>query len=576
MKHRMIACLAALIGLAIPLHAQLPTEAQASATALFGPKITVSGPEGAFDSSNLPDGIQFDVTRPCETPYTVQVLTDTNHIPVHVGDVLFVTIESRSTTKDGGIWTMYAQHSVAPWTSYFTAQAVPGSKWSRFNVKWTADKEIPSDSMVITFHVSSKPQELEFRSFKAVDLGPYKGALPFTPITYVGREPNAPWRKEADARIDKYRKANLTVQVVDSSDRPVAGAKVHVRQLRHAYEFGSFVESPLLLQNEDGRKYREWFLSANNKATTPMYWADWGWENPDEYARYMQYPQWLKAHGIRIKAHVLIYPGWQFMPTRIKQFEHDPQLLWNAMERHIREKLAATKPFGFVSWDVTNETRDLRDLPKVFGSEEVYVRMFKLAHELAPSPTLFLNENTILTSGGTTDPQQAEFERMIRYLLSHGAPLQGIGMQAHFSDALTPPSDIWRIVDRFAKFGLPILITEFDLPIQDPQAQADYTRDLLTAWFAHPATTGFTMWGFWEGSMWQPAGALVDRNWNVKPNGQAWLDLVKKRWWTDTTIVTDAKGIATTRVFKGDYEISQGDTKKEQTVLDGVEVKLKP
>jgi len=114
------------------------------------------------------------------------------------------------------------------------------------------------------------------------------------------------------------------------------------------------------------------------------------------------------------------------------------------------------------------------------------------------------------------------------------------------------------------------------LPIQDPQAQADYTRDLLTAWFAHPATTGFTMWGFWEGSMWQPAGALVDRNWNVKPNGQAWLDLVKKRWWTDTTIVTDAKGIATTRVFKGDYEISQGDTKKEQTVLDGVEVKLKP
>lgn len=42
-------------------------------------------------------------------------------------------------------------------------------------------------------------------------------------------------------------------------------------------------------------------------------------------------------------------------------------------------------------------------------------------------------------------------------------------------------------------------LSEFDLPIQDEQAQADYTRDLLTAWFAHRATTGFTIVGLLGG-----------------------------------------------------------------------------
>ena len=215
-------------------------------------------------------------------------------------------------------------------------------------------------------------------------------------------------------------------------------------------------------------------------------------------------------------------------------------------------------------------------MPKVFGSEDIYVRLFKLAHELDPKPILFINENTILTEGGKTEAQQTELERMVRTLLSKGAPVQGIGMQAHFGQALTPPTEIWRIVDRFAKFGLPIQITEFDLPIDDVQAQADYTRDLLTAWFAHPATTGFTMWGFWAGSMWQPVSGLVDKHWNVRPNGQAWIDLVKKRWWSDTTVVTDANGVAKVRVFKGDYEIIKDDVKRPVRVINETEVRFKP
>jgi hypothetical protein len=83
------------------------------------------------------------------------------------------------------------------------------------------------------------------------------------------------------------------------------------------------------------------------------------------------------------------------------------------------------------------------------------------------------------------------------------------------------------------------------------------------------------MWGFWQGSMWQPAGALVDRHWNIRPNGQAWLDLVKKRWWTDKVVITDSSGLAKIRVFKGQYEIDAGKAKKAISILAGTELKLR-
>jgi hypothetical protein len=65
--------------------------------------------------------------------------------------------------------------------------------------------------------------------------------LPRTPATYAGREPNALWRKEALARIEKIRKADLVVRVVDRNNRPVRNATVAVRMKRHAFPFGSAV-----------------------------------------------------------------------------------------------------------------------------------------------------------------------------------------------------------------------------------------------------------------------------------------------------------------------------------------------
>ena len=129
-------------------------------------------------------------------------------------------------------------------------------------------------------------------------------------------------------------------------------------------------------------------------------------------------------------------------------------------------------------------------------------------------------------------------------------------MQGHFDANLTDPAVIYKILDRFAKFGKPIQITEFDLPIRDEACQARFTRDFMTLIFSHPAVEAFTMWGFWEGRMWQSQAALVRKDWTLKPNGQAYMDLTTKEWKTDVTAKTADDGSCGTRGFLGDYAIT--------------------
>jgi hypothetical protein len=78
----------------------------------------------------------------------------------------------------------------------------------------------------------------------------------------------------------------------------------------------------------------------------------------------------------------------------------------------------------------------------------------------------------------------------------------------------------------------------------------------MTAVFSHPAVSALLTWGFWEGADWRPRAALYRKDWSIKPNGQAWNDLVLKEWHTSLTGQTDASGAVTTRGFLGQYQIT--------------------
>lgn len=128
-------------------------------------------------------------------------------------------------------------------------------------------------------------------------------------------------------------------------------------------------------------------------------------------------------------------------------------------------------------------------------------------------------------------------------------------MQGHFSSSPTGIPLVYNILERFhnAFPELDIRITEFDVTTDDEEMQADYTRDLLTIAFSHPATVGVQCWGFWENAHWRPSGAMFTADWREKPNATIWRQLTQEIWWNDFSGTTDVNGSYANRGFYGDY-----------------------
>jgi endo-1,4-beta-xylanase len=220
------------------------------------------------------------------------------------------------------------------------------------------------------------------------------------------------------------------------------------------------------------------------------------------------------------------------------------------IDSHLVDILGATKG-QLVDWDVINEPSANKNLSNVLGEDEMAAQL-KRVKQLEPTARLFLNDYGNLGEGNL----DVEFKRIIARMIALRAPLEGIGLQAHFGTQLTPPTDLFARLTDFGKFGLPLAITEFDVNVNNDALQADYLRDFMTVAFSSPNVNGFLMWGFWEGSHWIPNAALYRQDWSIKPNGQAYKDLLFKRWWTKASGLSNVNGQYSTRGFLGNYKVT--------------------
>jgi endo-1,4-beta-xylanase len=274
-----------------------------------------------------------------------------------------------------------------------------------------------------------------------------------------------------------------------------------------------------------------------------------------------------------VRGHVLVWPSLKRMPPEIAKLRDDPTALKAAVDHHITSLV--TKYRGRLpEWDVVNEPFTNRDLEEILG-RDAFVDWFKLARAADPQARLFINDYGIIeTANRLNTDHQKHYEDFIQYLLSHGAPVDAIGIQGHFGAAVTNPQIMLDTLDRFAKFGKPIRITELDVNMLDPELQAKFLRDVFIVCFSHPAVDGILQWGFWEGRHWIPDAALYDRNWNLRPHGQAFQSLMNE-WKTDVTAITGTDGTVTIRGFIGDYTIQSNSVQKAASLTrEGSSVEL--
>ena len=348
------------------------------------------------------------------------------------------------------------------------------------------------------------PQTVEIGgiSLRRFDASVSPADLPQTPLTYPGREIDAAWRAQAEQRIERLRKSLLTVRVTDSNGKPVSGATIQIRMLRHAFAFGCvYNDSRFPGQSPDDLAYQKHYTELFNTGVDEagMKWPSW--QDPASRQAALLALQWMRDHNIAVRAHCLLWPGWRHLPTDLPALAKDPAALEKRVDDHIRDEAAALAG-KVIEWDVVNEPYLNNDLMHVLG-DHAMASWYKLAHQADPSATLYLNETNVPDSPPRDHRYDALYDR-VHALQQEGAPIGGIGMQGHFSDSLTSPVDLLSIYDRFAALGLPIRITELDIDVADEQLQADYFRDFLIASFSHPEINGILLWGFWEGQHWRP------------------------------------------------------------------------
>jgi len=508
-------------------------------------------------------------------PYDVQLYAKST-APVHVGDVLFARFRLRclesNAEGNAGSTEMSIEQGGPGNRKLVLLGGSTGPDWREFSARFKATKdniggqEIPAGKAFIFFRLGFGPQTIEIGGVEILNFGNTVRVedLPRPELSYPGCEPDAPWRKAAEERIEKIRKAGITVLVKDSAGKPIAGATVSVKMLRHAFGFGSAVAADRLLsQTPDGENYRATILKYFNKVVmeNDLKWGDW--ERNRQLA--IDGVKWLRDQGIAVRGHNLVWPSWKNSPADLVTLKNDPVALRKRVADHILDEVTAMKG-QCVEWDVINEPYANHDLTDILGKDAM-VDWLRLAHQADPAAKLYINDYETVESGREDNLHTDNYEETICYLLDHGAPLSGIGIQSHFDSNVPAPVQVLKGLDRFAKLGLALEITEHDINGTDEQLQADYTRDYMTLAFSHPAVTGFLSWGFWAGQHWRPDAAYFRKDWSIKPAGKVWIELVTNKWWSRVSGETDAQGAYNNRCFLGDYEIIVTHHGKSKTVL---------
>jgi endo-1,4-beta-xylanase len=191
-----------------------------------------------------------------------------------------------------------------------------------------------------------------------------------------------------------------------------------------------------------------------------------------------------------------------------------------------------------LSWDVVNEAIQdgarlpadgnwkscLRDTPWLRNIGNDYIELaFQFAHEADPNAKLYYNDYNL------NDNNKAEIAAaMFTDLKKKGVPIDGIGMQAHYSTTL-PVATVEHSLELFKKTGAEISITELDVVVSKAEAsgltkeeeiaQGQMYAQLFRLYNQYSdVIERVTFWGYADTRSWRSSNfpCLFDGNYKAK------------------------------------------------------------
>ena len=357
--------------------------------------------------------------------------------------------------------------------------------------------------------------------------------------------------EKARQDIEKHRRGDAVVRVVDADGKPVAAAKVTVELTRHDFLFGCNIYMfDRYKTAAENAAYKRRFRELLNYATTGFYWRGYEPERgKPQYAYTDRVVAWCREHGIRLKGHPLLWATQHGVP-RWSDGQPPPDVQKQRVQE-ILKRYSGKIEF----WEVVNEPSHLRSL-KI---DEPY----RWAREADPEAYLIVNDYYVMANG------YPPFLKLLQDAIRAGVPFEGIGIQAHEPRTMRFPLDqCQRILDQYAALGKELHITEFT-PTSggkaitgshrqgewDEAAQADYAVKFYTVCFAHPAVMGITWWDLCEHGSWLPGGGMLRKDLSPKPVYEQLRKLIHQTWHTRAEGTTDAEGRFAFRGFFGTYTV---------------------
>ncbi|WP_373057987.1 endo-1,4-beta-xylanase [Zunongwangia sp. H14] len=186
------------------------------------------------------------------------------------------------------------------------------------------------------------------------------------------------------------------------------------------------------------------------------------WEAADKIAEF------AREHDMKMRGHALVWHqqtgDWIFKAEDGGQVSKEELL--QRMKTHIDSVVSRYKGTIY-AWDVVNEA--ISDNPEEFlrnspwyeiAGEDFLIKAFEYAHEADPEAKLFYNDyNAII-------PEKRErIYRLLKLLKDKGAPIDGVGIQAHWSIFDPSEKDLRKAIDKYSSLGLDVQITELDVSL---------------------------------------------------------------------------------------------------------------
>ena len=388
----------------------------------------------------------------------------------------------------------------------------------------------------------------------------------------------------------RHRIGEITLTVRGPDRRPLAGRVITVAQQRHDFAFGNIGFDFVGLIGGAGAdetaavfggaeqigldELADAWLGLFNTATLPFYWGLYEpvRGKPDE-RRLTATARWLAARGVTVKGHPLLWHTVQ--PDWLLGLELDE------VERLTRERIreVVTEFVGLIDvWDAINEAV----IMPVFANganaitplawDRGRIAMVRMAFEEAraanPAATLVLNDFDL----------DSAYECLIEGVLEAGIEIDAIGLQTHMHQGYRGEEYMQHTLDRFARFGKPLHMTETTLlsghlmppDIEDlndyqipawpstPEGEQRQAEEIVRHYrslVGHPAVQSINYWGITDDGAWlgAPVG-LLRADGSRKPSYDALHGLIKGEWWRPPTEMrTGADGTLTVRGFFGDY-----------------------